>query len=336
MVLVTGGAGYIGSHFLVELLSTDNVALVLDNLSNSSSQSLERVKSITGKDISFVRGDIRDAKLLKQLFSQYPIDSVIHFAGLKSVGESVQKPLNYYNNNVYGSQVLLQAMADAAVFNLVFSSSATVYGEPQEMPISEDCPTGQPANPYGRSKLMVEDILRDLAISDPRWNIGILRYFNPVGAHNSGLIGEDPNEAPNNLMPYITQVAIGKLERLSIFGDDYNTEDGTGVRDYIHVVDLAKGHIAALDYLNKTTGVYTWNLGTGKGYSVLKIIQEFEKSNGVKVPYEIVGRRNGDIDICYSSPEKAKTELGWQAELEIMDMVSSAWKWQSINPNGYE
>jgi UDP-glucose 4-epimerase len=336
MILVTGGAGYIGSHFLVELLSTDNVVLVLDNLSNSSSQSLERVRRITGKDISFVRGDIRDAELLKQLFSQYSIDSVIHFAGLKSVGESVQKPLDYYNNNVYGSQVLLQTMADAEVFNLVFSSSATVYGEPQEMPISEGCPTGQPANPYGRSKLMVEDILRDLAISDSRWNIGILRYFNPVGAHNSGLIGEDPNGAPNNLMPFITQVAIGKLKRLSIFGDDYNTEDGTGVRDYIHVVDLAKGHIAALDYLNKTTGVYTWNLGTGKGYSVLKIIQEFEKSNGVEVPYEILGRRDGDIDICYSSPEKAKTELGWQAELEIMDMVSSAWKWQSINPNGYE
>jgi UDP-glucose 4-epimerase len=336
MILVTGGAGYIGSHFLVELLSTDNVVLVLDNLSNSSSQSLERVKSITGKDISFVRGDIRDAKLLKQLFSQHSIDSVIHFAGLKSVGESVQKPLDYYNSNVYGSQVLLQAMADAEVYSLVFSSSATVYGEPQEMPISEDCPTGQPANPYGRSKLMVEDILRDLAISDSRWNIGILRYFNPVGAHNSGLIGEDPNGAPNNLMPYITQVAIGKLKRLSIFGDDYNTEDGTGVRDYIHVVDLVKGHIAALDYLNKTTGVYTWNLGTGKGYSVLKIIQEFEKLNGVEVPYEIVGRRAGDIDICYSSPEKAKKELGWQAELEVMDMVSSAWKWQSINPNGYE
>src|SRR5690606_27973575 len=304
-VLLTGGAGYIGSHTLVELASSGFDFVVLDNLCNSSSVSLQPVQAITGKPVEFVQGDIRDSDLLAQVFVRYPIDAVVHFAGLKAVGESVAQPLRYYDNNVHGSQVLLQAMADAGVFNIVFSSSATVYGDPAEMPISEQCPVGRPTNPYGRSKLMVEDILRDLVASDPRWHIGILRYFNPVGAHKSGLIGEDPNGIPNNLLPYIAQVAVGKLNQLSVYGDDYPTKDGTGVRDYIHVVDLAKGHVAALQYLQEHAGVHTWNLGTGQGYSLLDMVNAFEAASGVTVPYKVVDRRAGDIAVCYSNPSKA-------------------------------
>lgn len=334
-ILVTGGAGYIGSHTLVELASAGFDFVVLDNLCNSSSVSLQRVQAITGKSVEFVQGDIRNAELLKQLFTRYSISAVMHFAGLKSVGESVAQPLRYYDNNVCGSQVLFQAMADACVFNIVFSSSATVYGDPAEMPISEQCPVGRPTNPYGRSKLMVEDILRDLALSDPRWRVALLRYFNPVGAHESGSIGEDPNGIPNNLLPFITQVAVGKLPQLSVFGDDYPTHDGTGVRDYIHVVDLAQGHVAALRYLQQHTGVYTWNLGTGQGYSVLDMVKAFEAASGVTVPYKVVDRRAGDIAVCYSNPSKALAELGWKAQLGLERMMSDAWRWQKNNPDGY-
>lgn len=334
-ILVTGGAGYIGSHTLIELATEGFELVVLDNLCNASSESLTRVEAITHKAISFVQGDIRDAALLKQLFADYSISAVMHFAGLKAVGESVQQPLKYYDNNVHGSQVLLQAMADAEVFQFVFSSSATVYGDPAEMPISENCPVGRPTNPYGRSKLMVEDILRDLAVADPRWQIAILRYFNPVGAHESGCIGEDPNGIPNNLLPYIAQVAIGKLPQLAVFGGDYSTPDGTGVRDYIHVVDLAKGHVAALRYLQKHSGVHIWNLGTGQGYSVLDMIKAFEDASGAAVPYRIVERRAGDIATCYSNPAKAHDELGWKAQLGLERMMSDAWNWQKNNPDGY-
>lgn len=334
-ILVTGGAGYIGSHALVELASAGFDFVVLDNLCNSSSVSLQRVQAITGKSVEFVQGDIRNAELLKQLFTRYSISAVMHFAGLKSVGESVAQPLRYYDNNVCGSQVLFQAMADACVFNIVFSSSATVYGDPAEMPISEQCPVGRPTNPYGRSKLMVEDILRDLALSDPRWRVALLRYFNPVGAHESGSIGEDPNGIPNNLLPFITQVAVGKLPQLSVFGDDYPTHDGTGVRDYIHVVDLAQGHVAALRYLQQHTGVHTWNLGTGQGYSVLDMVKAFEAASGVTVPYKVVDRRAGDIAVCYSNPNKALDELGWQARLGLERMMADSWRWQKNNPNGY-
>lgn len=334
-ILVTGGAGYIGSHTLVELASAGFDFVVLDNLCNSSSVSLQRVQAITGKSVEFVQGDIRNAELLKQLFTRYSISAVMHFAGLKSVGESVAQPLRYYDNNVCGSQVLFQAMADACVFDIIFSSSATVYGDPAEMPISEQCPVGRPTNPYGRSKLMVEDILRDLALSDPRWRVAILRYFNPVGAHESGTIGEDPNGIPNNLLPFITQVAVGKLPQLSVFGGDYPTQDGTGVRDYIHVVDLAQGHVAALRYLQQHTGVHTWNLGTGQGYSVLDMVKAFEAASGVTVPYKVVDRRAGDIAVCYSNPSKALAELGWQAQLGLEHMMADAWRWQQNNPDGY-
>lgn len=334
-ILVTGGAGYIGSHTLVELASAGFDFVVLDNLCNSSSVSLQRVQAITGKSVEFVQGDIRNAELLKQLFTRYSISAVMHFAGLKSVGESVAQPLRYYDNNVCGSQVLFQAMADACVFDIIFSSSATVYGDPAEMPISEQCPVGRPTNPYGRSKLMVEDILRDLALSDPRWRVAILRYFNPVGAHESGTIGEDPNGIPNNLLPFITQVALGKLPQLSVFGGDYPTQDGTGVRDYIHVVDLAQGHVAALRYLQQHTGVHTWNLGTGQGYSVLDMVKAFEAASGVTVPYKVVDRRAGDIAVCYSNPSKALAELGWQAQLGLEHMMADAWRWQQNNPDGY-
>lgn len=335
-ILVTGGAGYIGSHTLVELATAGFDFVVLDNLCNSSSVSLQRVQAITGKPVEFMQGDIRDANLLQQVFARYAISAVLHFAGLKAVGESVVKPLRYYDNNVHGSRVLLQAMADAGVFNIVFSSSATVYGDPAEMPISEQCPVGRPTNPYGRSKLMVEDILRDLALSDPRWRVAVLRYFNPVGAHDSGTIGEDPNGIPNNLLPFITQVAVGKLPQLSVFGGDYPTHDGTGVRDYIHVVDLAQGHVAALRYLQEHAGVHTWNLGTGQGYSVLDMVKAFEAASGVSVPYKLVDRRTGDIAVCYSNPSKALAELGWQAQLGLERMMADAWRWQSQNPNGYK
>jgi UDP-glucose 4-epimerase len=297
--------------------------------------SLERVVQIAGREPILIQGDVRNRALLESVFAEYKIDVVFHFAGLKAVGESVFQPLRYYDNNVHGSQVLLQAMANAGVFNFVFSSSATVYGEPAKMPISELCPVGQPINPYGRCKLMVEDMLRDLAVSDPRWRIAILRYFNPVGAHDSGLIGEDPNGIPNNLLPYIAQVAVGKLPELLVFGNDYPTHDGTGVRDYIHVVDLAEGHLRALDALETLTGANVWNLGTGRGYSVLDMVSAFEAASGKAVPYRIAPRRPGDIATCYADPSKAKSELGWKANRGLPEMMSSAWRWLQNNPNGY-
>lgn len=334
-ILVTGGAGYIGSHTTLALLEAGFEVVVLDNLCNSSAESLRRIERICGKAPVFVEGDIRDPALLDELFATYPISAVLHFAGLKAVGESVQKPLEYYENNIAGSVALCQAMARANVFRLVFSSSATVYGEPDRMPIREDFPTGVPTNPYGRSKLMVEEILRDLAASDPRWSIALLRYFNPVGAHESGLIGEDPNGIPNNLLPYISQVAIGKLRQLSVFGDDYPTRDGTGVRDYIHVVDLADGHLKALQAISAQSGVHVWNLGTGTGYSVLEMIRAFEEASGQPVPYQVVARRPGDIAECWSDPAKAERELGWKAERGLQEMMADAWRWQSTNPQGY-
>jgi UDP-glucose 4-epimerase len=337
-VLVTGGAGYIGSHTTLALLQAGFDVVVLDNLCNSSAESLKRVAQLAGRAPAFVEGDIRDPAVLDRLFAEQAVDAVLHFAGLKAVGESVAQPLRYYDNNVHGSQVLLQACADAGVFHFVFSSSATVYGEPAQMPISEACPVGQPTNPYGRSKLMVEDMLRDVAASDPRWRIAILRYFNPVGAHDSGLIGEDPNGIPNNLLPYIAQVAVGKLPDLAVFGNDYPTPDGTGVRDYIHVVDLAEGHLCALralDALHTRTGTHVWNLGTGQGYSVLDMVQAFEAASGRPVPYRIAPRRPGDIATCYADPAKAERELGWKARRGLDDMMRDAWRWQRMNRDGY-
>lgn len=334
-ILVTGGAGYIGSHTTLALLEAGHEVIVLDSLVNSSLESLRRVEQICGKAAIFIEGDIRDRALLDSIFNRYSIQSVLHFAGLKAVGESVQQPLAYYENNVSGSIVLFQAMAAAGVFNLVFSSSATVYGEPKQMPISEAFPTGTPTNPYGRSKLMVEEVLRDLAISEPRWSIALLRYFNPVGAHSSGLIGEDPNGIPNNLLPYISQVAVGKLQQLSVYGKDYPTVDGTGVRDYIHVVDLADGHLKALNAIAESHGVHIWNLGTGQGYSVLQMIKAFEQAAGVAVPYKIVERRSGDIAECWADPKKAAQELGWTAVHSLEDMMQDTWRWQQSNPDGF-
>lgn len=334
-ILVTGGAGYIGSHTTLALLEAGHDVIVLDNLANSSLESLRRIEKICGKAATFIEGDIRDRELLDSIFARYPIEAVLHFAGLKAVGESVQLPLHYYENNVSGSVVLFQAMAAANVFNLVFSSSATVYGEPKEMPISEDCPTGIPTNPYGRSKLMVEEILRDLALSESRWSIALLRYFNPVGAHHSGLIGEDPNGIPNNLLPYISQVAVGKLKQLSVYGNDYPTIDGTGVRDYIHVIDLANGHLKALNAIIQSQGVNIWNLGTGQGYSVLQMIKAFEEAAQAQVPYAVVSRRTGDIAECWADPKKAAQELGWKAEHSLDDMMRDTWRWQKSNPNGF-
>ncbi|MEB2328613.1 MAG: UDP-glucose 4-epimerase GalE [Pseudomonas sp.] len=335
-ILVTGGAGYIGSHTTLALLEAGYEVVVLDNLCNSSAESLHRVERICGKAPIFVQGDIRDRALLDEIFANYRIEAVLHFAGLKAVGESVREPLSYYENNVAGSITLCQAMAAAGVFRLVFSSSATVYGEPAQMPISEDCPTGIPTNPYGRSKLMVEDVLRDLAVADSRWSIALLRYFNPVGAHESGLIGEDPNGIPNNLLPYVAQVAIGKLKELAVFGNDYPTVDGTGVRDYIHVVDLADGHLKALQRISSQPGLNVWNLGTGKGYSVLEMVQAFEQVSGRPVPYRIANRRSGDIAECWANPHKAEHELGWKAGRDLQMMMEDAWRWQSLNPQGYE
>ena len=334
-ILVTGGAGYIGSHTTLALLQAGYEVVVLDNLCNSSAESLRRVASISGKTPTFVEGDIRNRALLDDLFASHPIRAVLHFACLKAVGESVAKPLAYYENNVAGSVTLCQAMALAGVYKLVFSSSATVYGEPTQMPIREDFPTGIPTNPYGRSKLMVEELLKDLANSEPRWSIALLRYFNPVGAHESGLIGEDPNGIPNNLLPYISQVAIGKLKQLSVFGNDYPTVDGTGVRDYIHVQDLADGHLKALQAIAPSKGVHIWNLGTGQGYSVLQMVKAFEQASGQTVPYQLVPRRPGDIAECWADPAKAAEELGWKAERGIHDMMSDTWRWQSANPQGY-
>ncbi|WP_448216011.1 UDP-glucose 4-epimerase GalE [Endozoicomonas sp. 2B-B] len=333
-ILVTGGAGYIGSHTCLELLNDNYEIVVLDNLSNSSEESLSRVQEITGKTLAFVNGDIRDRALLDALFQQHDFEAVIHFAGLKAVGESCEIPLDYYENNVYGTLVLCQAMQAANVKRIVFSSSATVYGDPASLPITEDFPLSA-TNPYGRSKLMVEEVLEDLFKSDTDWSIALLRYFNPAGAHSSGRIGEDPNDTPNNLMPYVTQVAIGKLEKLRVFGNDYPTIDGTGVRDYIHVVDLSVGHVKAIEKLRTTKGVHTWNLGLGKGYSVLEIVAAFEKASGQNVPYEITARRSGDIAACYANTDKALNELGWKAERGLEEMVTDAWRWQSDNPDGY-
>jgi UDP-glucose 4-epimerase len=334
-ILVTGGAGYIGSHTCVELLAAGHRIVVLDNLSNSKVAVLDRIKQITNRDLDFIKGDIRDAALLDQLLAAQSFDAVIHFAGLKAVGESVAKPLLYYQNNVAGTATLLEAMGKAGLKILVFSSSATVYGDPASVPIREDFPT-HATNPYGRTKLMIEEMLTDLSQADPAWRIACLRYFNPVGAHESGRIGEDPNGIPNNLMPYVTQVAVGKLPRLQVFGNDYPTRDGTGVRDYIHVVDLAKGHLAALNYLLTHEGSWTVNLGTGRGYSVLEVIQAFERATGQRIPYDIVARRPGDVAQCYADPSKAEKLLGWRAERDLVAMCADAWKWQQTNPNGYD
>ncbi|MBN2297665.1 MAG: UDP-glucose 4-epimerase GalE [Deltaproteobacteria bacterium] len=334
-VLVTGGAGYIGSHTCVELLNAGYDVVVVDNLSNSKVESLKRVQEITGKKLSFFEMDLRDRTSLDTIFKRHRIDAVIHFAGLKAVGESVDIPLRYYHNNITGTLMLCEAMKDNNVRNIVFSSSATVYGDPHTVPIQEDFPLSA-TNPYGRTKLMIEDILRDLYIADHTWNIALLRYFNPVGAHSSGMIGEDPNDIPNNLMPFISQVAVGKLKELSVFGDDYPTVDGTGVRDYIHVVDLALGHISALKKLQESQGVVTYNIGTGRGYSVLEMIRAFENASGKKVPYKIAGRRSGDIATCYADPSRAEKELAWRAEKGVEEMCADAWRWQSKNPDGYE
>ncbi|QYJ98991.1 UDP-glucose 4-epimerase GalE [Shewanella alkalitolerans] len=334
-ILVTGGAGYIGSHTVVELLNDDQQVVIIDNLSNSSVEALKRVEQITNKGVTFYQGDVLNKAFLQKVFTDHDIDAVIHFAGLKAVGESVAQPLRYYENNVTGTLVLCEVMAEFNVKNLVFSSSATVYGDPASLPITEDFPTGA-TNPYGQSKLMVEHILKDLHHSDSSWNIARLRYFNPVGAHESGLIGEDPNDIPNNLMPFIAQVAVGQREKLSVFGDDYDTHDGTGVRDYIHVVDLAKGHLKALAKLNTQPGLVTYNLGTGQGYSVLDMLKAFEKACGHTIAYQIAPRRPGDIAACYADPHKAQTELNWQATHTIEDMANSSWHWQASNPSGYK
>jgi UDP-glucose 4-epimerase len=334
MILVTGGAGYIGSHVCVELLQAGQAVTVFDNFSNSNPESLARVERITGKAPALVRGDIRDRTALEQALRDSGASAVIHFAGLKAVGESVQKPLDYYDNNVVGTVRLLEAMGACNVRQLVFSSSATVYGDPQRLPLTEDHPLSA-TNPYGRSKLMIEDMLRDLQASDASWRIGILRYFNPVGAHVSGLIGEDPRGVPNNLMPYVAQVAIGRREQLQVWGNDYSTPDGTGVRDYIHVVDLAVGHLRALERLQAQPGGVTVNLGTGTGYSVLDMVRAFEQASGKPVPYQISPRRPGDIASCYADPASAAELLGWRAERDLRAMCEDAWRWQSQNPQGF-
>lgn len=332
-ILVTGGAGYIGSHTVLELLERNYRVFVLDNLSNSSEESLKRIEKLTGKKIDFYKGDVRDEKLLDRIFCENEIESVIHLAGLKAVNESIQKPLDYYHNNVGGTLTLLQAMKKANVKNIIFSSSATVYGIPERLPLTEDCRLAV-TNPYGATKLMNENILKDLYKADSTWNIVILRYFNPVGAHESGLIGEDPNGIPNNLVPYIAKVAVGILPEIKVYGNDYGTPDGTGVRDYIHVVDLALGHIKALEKIEKP-GIRIYNLGTGRGYSVLEMISSFAKACGKILPFRIVERRPGDIGICYADSKKAERELGWKAERGIDEMCASHWKWQSLNPEGY-
>ena len=333
-VLVTGGAGYIGSHTVVELLNAGCEVVVVDNLSNANEESLRRVKEITGKDLAFYPYDVRDRAKLTEVFSAHSFDWVIHFAGLKAVGESVQKPVLYYDNNLISTLVLLETMEQFGVRNLVFSSSATVYGEPERLPLDEDCRLST-TNPYGTTKLMQEQMLKDLYRADNRWNIALLRYFNPVGAHPSGRIGEDPKGIPNNLMPYVAQVASGKLQKIGVFGNDYPTPDGTGVRDYIHVVDLARGHVAAIQKLSEP-GVHIYNLGTGKGYSVLDMVHAFEKACGKKLPYEIKPRRAGDVPACYATSAKAERELGWKAQYDLEDMCRDQWNWQKNNPNCYE
>jgi UDP-glucose 4-epimerase len=337
-ILVTGGAGYIGSHTLVELSNANYEFIVYDNLSNSSLEAIKRVEKIIEKKVVFIEGDIRDTSKLKELFSNYLIDSVIHFAGLKAVSESVEKPLEYYDNNVVGTLRLLEVMKEFNCKKIVFSSSATVYGDPDIMPISEGFSVGDTTNPYGTSKYMIERILEDLYISDNTFKIAILRYFNPVGAHKSGIIGEDPNGIPNNLMPFISQVAVGKIEYLNVFGSDYNTHDGTGVRDYIHVVDLANAHVKAIDYLNSEKFKIQnskFNIGTGTGYSVLEVIEAFKKASGVDIPYKLVPRRAGDIAKCYANPSYAKDILGWEAKKSLDEMCEDSWIWQSNNPDGY-
>jgi UDP-glucose 4-epimerase len=333
-VLLTGGAGYIGSHTAVECLAAGHEVVVFDNLSNSSVISLDRVAQITGKPVTFVQGDIRDRTALRQLFDDFDIDTVVHFAGLKAVGESVEKPLLYYDNNIAGSITLFEEMAAAGVKSVVFSSSATVYGDPATVPITEDFPLSA-TNPYGRSKLVIEEMLRDIAHADADWRVALLRYFNPVGAHASGLIGEDPRGIPNNLMPYVAQVAVGRRPHLNVFGGDYPTPDGTGVRDYIHVVDLARGHVAALDKLHGLGGVQTWNLGTGCGVSVLDMVRAFEAASGQPVPYEVVARRPGDVAQCWADPARAARDLGWRAEYDLPRMCADTWRWQQQNPQGY-
>lgn len=335
-VLVTGGAGFIGSHTSVELLNAGYDIIILDNFVNSKPESLKRIKELTGKDFKFYQADIRDEEAMTKVFAENKIDAVIHFAGLKSVPQSIKEPLNYYDNNIAGTVCLCRVMDKAGCKKLVFSSSATVYGSKNPSPLREDMPTGGTTNPYGTTKYFIEQILQDLCVSDSEWGVSILRYFNPIGAHKSGRIGEDPNGIPGNLMPYITQVAIGKLECLNVCGNDYPTPDGTGVRDYIHVVDLALGHIKALDRLLKVKGCEVYNLGTGKGYSVLDVVKAFEKASGIKINYRIAPRRAGDVACCYADATKAKEVLGWQAQYDIDDMCVDSWRWQSQNPNGLE
>ena len=334
-ILVTGGAGYIGSHTCVELLNEGYEVVVVDNLSNSSAKALNRVEKITGKKVTFYEVDILDREGLIQVFEKEKIDSVIHFAGLKAVGESVRKPLEYYHNNITGTLILCDVMRQYGCKNIVFSSSATVYGDPAFVPITEECPKGKCTNPYGQTKSMLEQVLTDLNVADPEWNVILLRYFNPIGAHESGMIGEDPKGIPNNLVPYIAQVAVGRLECLSVFGNDYDTPDGTGVRDYIHVVDLAVGHVRAIEKLNDKEGVLIYNLGTGNGYSVLDVVKAYEKASGKEIKYEIKPRRAGDIATCYAVATKAKKELHWEAKRGIEEMCADSFRWQSNNPNGY-
>ena len=335
-ILLAGGAGYIGSHTCVELLNAGHKVAVVDNLVNASAEALKRVEQITGERIPFYRADIRDRGKMADILRRERIDGVINFAGLKAVGESVHKPLEYYDNNIGGMVTLCEAMGECGVKNLIFSSSATVYGDPAEMPITEACPRGKTTNPYGRTKAMLEDILTDLHTADEEWNIVLLRYFNPIGAHESGLIGENPKGIPNNLVPYIAQVAVGRLDHLKVYGNDYPTVDGTGVRDYIHVVDLAKGHVKALKKLEPGSGVSVYNLGTGRGYSVLEVLHAYEQACGKKLKYEIVPRREGDIAACYCDAGKAERELGWKAEKDLADMCRDSWRWQSMNPEGFK
>lgn len=335
-ILLTGGAGYIGSHTIIELDKAGHSVVVIDNLVNSSEESLTRVAEIIGKPVPFVKADVRDAAAVNDLFDKYKIDAVINFAGLKAVGESVAKPLEYYENNMNVTFVLLDAMRKHGCKNFIFSSSATVYGDPAIIPITEECPKGECTNPYGKTKSMLEEVLIDVQKADPEWNIVLLRYFNPIGAHQSGRIGENPNGIPNNLMPYITQVAVGRRAELGVFGNDYDTPDGTGVRDYIHVCDLAAGHVSALQAIERKCGLAIYNLGTGHGYSVLDVVKAFEKVNGLKVPYSIKPRRPGDIATCYCNPAKAKAELGWEAKYGIEEMCRDSWNWQKNNPNGYD
>ena len=335
-ILVTGGVGFIGSHTVVELQNAGYDVVVLDNLCNANPKVLDRIEAITGKKVPFYQADIRDREALNEIFDKENIDSVIHFAGLKAVGESVQKPLEYYDNNISGTLVLVDVMRQHGCKNIIFSSSATVYGDPAFVPITEECPKGVCTNPYGWTKSMLEQILSDIQKADNEWNVVLLRYFNPIGAHKSGTIGENPNGIPNNLMPYITQVAVGKREELGVFGDDYDTPDGTGVRDYIHVVDLALGHVKVLKKIEEKAGLKIYNLGTGCGYSVLDVVHNFEKASKVKIPYSIKPRRAGDIATCYADASKAKEELGWEAQYGILEMCEDSWRWQKNNPNGYD